>query len=85
MASTRRPVALAAFTEISGPPAWKTIPSRATVATEDNEIGTTNERFMATRAANTQVVEVSGASHAMLVSHPDAVVDLILRAAHAIP
>jgi pimeloyl-ACP methyl ester carboxylesterase len=79
MASTQRPIALDAFQELSGAPAWKTIPSWAMVATDDEAIGTPNSRFMAHRAAPTHTVEI-GASHAVLVSHPDAVEDLIRTA-----
>src|SRR5262249_46871827 len=79
MAAGQRPLALAAFTDRSGPPAWKTIPSWALVATQDNTIGTANTRFMAQRAAPSHTVEIDS-SHAVLLSHPDAVVDLIHRA-----
>jgi pimeloyl-ACP methyl ester carboxylesterase len=79
MAAGQRPLAAAAFTDASGPPAWKTIPSWALVATKDNTIGTANTRFMAKRAAPSRTVEID-ASHAVLVSHPEAVVDLIHKA-----
>ena len=79
MAATQRPLALAAFTEASGPPAWRTIPAWALVATQDNAIGTPNARFMANRAASRHTVEIA-ASHAVLISHPDAVEDLIVDA-----
>lgn len=79
MAAAQRPATLAAFTEASGPPAWKTIPSWALVATQDNTIGTANTRFMANRAAPSHTVEVA-ASHAVLLSQPKAVVDLINKA-----
>jgi pimeloyl-ACP methyl ester carboxylesterase len=83
MAAGQRPLALAAFTDASGPPAWKTIPSWALVATQDNTIGTANTRFMAQRAAPSHTVEID-ASHAVLLSHPDAVVDLIHQALRGI-
>jgi pimeloyl-ACP methyl ester carboxylesterase len=35
LAATQRPVAAAAFSDVSGPPAWKTLPSWALVATAD--------------------------------------------------
>jgi pimeloyl-ACP methyl ester carboxylesterase len=79
MAAGQRPLALAAFTDVSGPPAWKTIPSWALVATQDNTIGTANTRFQAQRAAPSHTVEID-ASHAVLVSHPEAVVELIDQA-----
>jgi pimeloyl-ACP methyl ester carboxylesterase len=83
MAAEQRPLALAAFTDASGSPAWKTIPAWALVATHDNTIGTANTRFMARRAAPSHTVEIE-ASHAVLVSHPDAVVDLIHQALRGI-
>jgi pimeloyl-ACP methyl ester carboxylesterase len=83
MAADQRPLAAAAFTDVSGPPAWKTIPSWALVATQDNTIGTANTRFMAKRAAPSYTVEID-ASHAVLVSHPEAVVDLIHKAVRGI-
>jgi len=79
MATTQRPLTLQAFTEPSAAAAWKTIPSWALVATQDNAIGTGNTRFMAQRTVTEgkgHVTEIS-ASHAVLVSHPDAVADLI--------
>ena len=79
LAAGQRPLALAAFTDASGPPAWKTIPSWALVATQDNTIGTANTRFQAQRAAPSRTVEID-ASHAVLLSHPDAVLDLIHKA-----
>jgi pimeloyl-ACP methyl ester carboxylesterase len=79
MAATQRPLAAAAFTDVSGASAWKTIPSWALVATQDNTIGTANTRFMAQRAVASHTVEID-ASHAVLVSQPQAVVDLIEEA-----
>jgi pimeloyl-ACP methyl ester carboxylesterase len=83
MAAAQRPLAAAAFTDVSGPAAWKTIPAWALVATHDNTIGTANTRFMARRAAPSHTVEID-ASHAVLLSHPDAVVDLIHQALRGI-
>lgn len=81
MAAGQRPLALAAFTDASGPAAWKTIPTWALVATQDNTIGTANTRFMAQRAAPSQTTEID-ASHAVMLSHPEAVVDIIRTAVH---
>jgi pimeloyl-ACP methyl ester carboxylesterase len=60
-------------------PPWKTIPARALVATQDNTIGTANTRFMAQRAAPSHTVEIAS-SHAVMLSHPEAVVNLINEA-----
>lgn len=78
MAATQRPAAEAGFSEPSGPPAWKTLPSWAVVATGDKAAGTDVIRSMAQRAGAT-IVEVEG-SHAIMVSQPQAVTDLIVTA-----
>jgi pimeloyl-ACP methyl ester carboxylesterase len=79
MAATQRPVAGAAFADTSGPVAWKTLPSWAIIATEDVGAGTDIVRSMAKRAGAT-VTELKG-SHAIMVSQPQAVTDVILEAA----
>jgi pimeloyl-ACP methyl ester carboxylesterase len=81
MAATQRPIDAAVEAEPSGPPAWRTIPSWYLVASDDHAIPPATERFMAKRAGAT-TVEIS-ASHVAMVSHPDAVTDLILDAARA--
>jgi len=81
MQATQRPFSLAAFTELSGTPAWKTIPSWYLVATEDHAIPPVTERFMAARAkAHVEEVE---ASHVPMMSRPKATTDLILKAIKA--
>jgi len=82
MAATQRPVAAAAFSEASGPPAWKTIPSWAVVAVGDKAAGTDVIRSMAKRA-NARTVEIKG-SHVIMVSQPQAVTDVILEALQAV-
>jgi pimeloyl-ACP methyl ester carboxylesterase len=79
MAATQRPVAALAFTEKSGPPAWKDLPSWAVVATGDRAAGTDVIRSMAERAGAT-ITEVEGASHVVMVSQPQTVTDVILEA-----
>jgi pimeloyl-ACP methyl ester carboxylesterase len=81
MAATQRPASLVALLEPSAFAAWKSIPSFALVATADNAIGTANVRAMA-QHAGAHIVEVK-ASHAVLVSQPNAVVRLIHAAAGA--
>lgn len=82
MAATQRPVDAAALdAKFAGEPAWKTIPSWALVANEDNAIPPASERLMATRA-HARITEVK-ASHAVAVSQPDAVAKVILQAARA--
>jgi pimeloyl-ACP methyl ester carboxylesterase len=79
LAATQRPLDAAAQSEGSGDPAWKTIPSWYMVATQDHAIPPATERFMAKRAGAT-TVQVK-ASHVAMISHPEAVVGLILKAA----
>jgi Alpha/beta hydrolase family len=82
MAATQRPVAELAFSEPSGPPAWKSSPAWAVVATGDKAAGTDVIRSMAERAGAT-ITEVEG-SHVIMVSQPGAVADVILTAAAAV-
>jgi pimeloyl-ACP methyl ester carboxylesterase len=81
MAATQRPVAAAAFSDVCGPPAWKTLPSWAVVATGDKAAGSDVVRSMAQRAG-ADIVEVEG-SHVIMVSQPQAVANLILKAVQA--
>ncbi len=82
MAATQRPAAAAAFTDASGPPAWKTLPSWAVVATGDKAAGTDVVRSQAQRAG-ADIIEVEG-SHVIMISQPQAVTDHILKAARAV-
>jgi pimeloyl-ACP methyl ester carboxylesterase len=82
MAATQRPVAAAAFSDVSGPPAWKALPSWAVVATADKAAGSDIVRSMAQRAG-ADILEVEG-SHVIMVSQPQAVADLIVKAAAAV-
>jgi pimeloyl-ACP methyl ester carboxylesterase len=63
--------------------AWRNKPSWMAVAGKDRMINPDLERWYATRAKS-QTVEVPGASHAVYVSHPKEVADLIESAAHAV-
>ena len=81
MAATQRPWSGAAFSEPSGPPAWKTVPSWYLLCTEDEAIPPATQRFMAERAS-ARIREVA-ASHASMVSQPEAATQLILEAAEA--
>jgi len=68
MAATQRPVAAAAFSDASGPPAWRKLPSWAVVATGDKAAGADVVRSMA-RRAGADIVEVEG-SHVIMISQP---------------
>jgi pimeloyl-ACP methyl ester carboxylesterase len=82
LASTQRPLTLSTFTEQSGVPAWKTIPSWYLVGTIDNAIPPFAQLLMAQRI-NAHISEVRG-SHLVMISHPEAVVDLIQQATQSI-
>ena len=82
MAATQRPVSELAFTEPCGPPAWKSLPSWAVIASLDKAAGTDVVRSMAERAGAT-IAEVEG-SHVIMISRPDAVADVIKTAAAAV-
>jgi pimeloyl-ACP methyl ester carboxylesterase len=81
MAATQRPVAEAAFSEASGAPGWKNVPSWAVVATGDKAAGTDLTRSMAERAGAT-ITELDG-SHVIMVSQPEAVAEVIRTAVAA--
>jgi pimeloyl-ACP methyl ester carboxylesterase len=82
MAAAQRPVALAAISEKSTAPAWKTIPSWYLIGRQDQVIGPDAQRFMA-RRARAHTIEINS-SHVSYISHPDAVADLILQAAQSV-
>jgi len=82
MAATQRPVAEMAFSEPSGPPAWKSLPAWSVVATGDRAAGSDVIRSMAERAGAT-ITEAEG-SHVIMVSQPEAVADVILTAAASV-
>ncbi|NEA57436.1 alpha/beta hydrolase [Streptomyces sp. SID13666] len=82
LAVAQRPLAASAFTEAAPAAAWKTKPSWALVAGADQAINPEVERFGAKRAGAT-TVEIEGASHAVAVSRPKEVAELILDAVRA--
>jgi pimeloyl-ACP methyl ester carboxylesterase len=63
--------------------AWRTKPSWMLVAGSDRTISPDLERWYAKRAKS-HTVEVAGASHAVYVSHPKEVADVIESAARAV-
>jgi pimeloyl-ACP methyl ester carboxylesterase len=82
MAATQRPAAELAFSEPSGVPAWKTLPSWTVVATGDKAAGADVIRSMA-RRAGARITEVEG-SHVIMISQPQTVTDVILSAIAAV-
>jgi pimeloyl-ACP methyl ester carboxylesterase len=82
IAATQRPVSELAFSEPSGPPAWKRLPSWSVVATGDKAAGADLVRSMAERAGAT-ITEIEG-SHVIMISQPQAVTDVIMTALAAV-
>jgi pimeloyl-ACP methyl ester carboxylesterase len=78
MAATQRPWSGAGAATPSGPPGWRSIPSWYLLGTEDRAIPPAGQRFM-TERGNARIEEVA-ASHASMVSQPDALTGLILSA-----
>lgn len=83
MAATQRPLTEAAIKEKSGEAAWKTIPSWHIYGSADKNIPPAAMAFMAKRAHARDVKVIKGASHVVMVSHPDAVAKMIEEAATA--
>jgi len=82
MAATQKPIFGGIFGQSTEAAAWKTIPSWYLLTTQDNAINPDLERLYAKRIGAT-TVEI-GSSHAVFVSHPHAVVELIEQAAKAV-
>jgi pimeloyl-ACP methyl ester carboxylesterase len=82
MAATQKPLFGQIFGQSPEVAAWKSIPSWFLVSTEDNAINPDLERFFARRmGATTSEIE---SSHVAFISHPQAVVRLIEKAARAV-
>lgn len=83
MAATQRPIAEAALNEAATEPTWKRIPSWFVYGGKDKNIPPASLAFMAERAKSKRTVAIPGASHVVMVSHPDAVAELIVAAARS--
>jgi len=83
MYAVQQALALSAFTDVMGVPAWKSLPSWYLVAVEDQAIPPDAERLFASRMGAT-TIEIPS-SHVAMVSHPDEVTRLITMAAEAVP
>ena len=81
MAAGQRPITEAALKEPAGNPAWKKIPSWFVYGDADKNIPAAALAWMAERAKSKETVVVKGASHVLMVSHPDVVAHLIEKAA----
>ncbi len=84
MAVTQRPIVDTAFGEPSGSPAWRSIPSWFIHGTGDKNLPVATVAFMAQRAGAKKVVEIKGASHLVMVSHPKETEKLIVEAASSV-
>nr|WP_240896997.1 alpha/beta hydrolase [Kineococcus vitellinus] len=81
MAVTQRPITSEALEDKATRAAWKSIPSWTMVTLQDLAIPADSMRFMAERAQS-HTVEID-ASHAVTVSQPHAVAELIGQAVRA--
>lgn len=81
MAATQRPITEAALNEPAVAAAWKTIPSWFFFGSLDKNIPRAAHAFMAQRAHAKKVVEIAGASHVVMITHPEPLVKLITEAA----
>ncbi len=83
LAAVQKPIAAGTFLgeEPFGPPAWRSLPSWYLVTTNDQMIPPDAQRFMAQRMKAT--ISTVASSHVPMVSHPDVVANLIIKAAQA--
>jgi pimeloyl-ACP methyl ester carboxylesterase len=83
MAASQRPILGASFDEPAPSAAWKVRPSWGVLATADGAINPDLHHFDYDRA-RVKVTEVEGASHVVMLSHPDVVSGVICEAAAAL-
>lgn len=83
MAATQRPVTQGALEGKTVVATWKAVPSYTVYGSDDRNIPAAVEVFMADRAAVKKAVAIEGGSHALMISHPAEVADLIELAASA--
>ena len=81
LAATQRPLASSTFTDPSGVPAWKTIPSWDVIGLNDHVVTPAEQLFMAKRAG-AHITEIS-APHLSMISNPGVVASVIIQAAQA--
>jgi pimeloyl-ACP methyl ester carboxylesterase len=82
-AATQRPITDIAFGEPATEPAWKNLPSWFVYGDHDTAIPPKLHAWMAGRAHSRETVVVKGASHVVMISHPDIVAKVIEDAAAA--
>ena len=83
MAIGQRPVTEAALSDVARSPSWKLLSSWFIWGARDRNIPAAAHAFMARRANAKEAIEVRGASHVVMTSHPTEVAALIERAAAA--
>jgi pimeloyl-ACP methyl ester carboxylesterase len=83
MYAVQQALSMSTFEDVMGVPAWKSHPSWYLVATDDEALPPDAERMFAERMGAKTVEVASG--HVAMVSHPDAVSELIQTAAKAVP
>jgi pimeloyl-ACP methyl ester carboxylesterase len=85
MSRTQRPVTEQALRDglPTDEPGWKTLPSWFVIGEDDRNIPAAELRAEAERAGARGVVEITGASHAVAVSHSEEVAQTILEAVAA--
>jgi pimeloyl-ACP methyl ester carboxylesterase len=81
MAAVQKPFNQSLFTEKSGPPAWKQLPTWYQISENDRMIPPDVQRSFAERM-NATTISLN-ASHASLVLHPKEIAELILNATKA--
>ena len=80
--ATQQPLAEVAFAEVMQTPTWQSVPSWYLVATMDEALPPVAQKHFAERMG-ASTVEVAS-SHLAMVSHPDAVAELVEHAAEAL-
>jgi len=81
LAATQRPLASSTFTDQSGAPAWKTIPSWDVIGLNDHIVTPAEQLFMAKRAG-ARITEIN-APHLSMISNPGVIASVIIQAAQA--
>lgn len=83
MAANQRPITQSALAEPVAALSWRTVPSWFVWGSLDRNIPAALHAFMAKRAKAREAIQVDGASHVVMVSHPQKVAELIERAAES--
>ncbi|GAB2574297.1 alpha/beta fold hydrolase [Kribbella endophytica] len=86
MAATQRPATEKALTDSlsTDAPGWRTTPSWFVISDQDLNIPVAAHRYFAERAGARVTREIEGASHALSVSQPGPVAEVILEAVTAV-